>query len=267
MLPSAICEPPHAVTELLELLATQEQAPRDLDAETVHRIRVAIKQVRAWLKLCRAVTGETESNERLVAKLRALSGELAARRDRDVAVQTLHRLLRKYPGKKAQHAVEILARMLVEAPAAEAERITAAMDYAAMREDLQAFSRQAISPEDRDRVIARRFGKMCKLGDAALASEDCGELHAWRKQVKTLAYQLAMAGAGNANTKKLADRLTRLGGKLGDIHDLCFLQGMIDATSARQDSKLDMQPLRKRIARERKRLLQTVRTLFRHVRR
>ena len=266
MLPSTTCDPPHAVSELLALLAAQEQAQRELDTETVHRIRVAIKQVRAWLKLCHAVTGKTEAGERLAVKLRALSGELAARRDRDVAIQTLHKLVRKYPGKKAQHAAEIITRVLMEAPAEEAERISAAMAYTAMREELQAFSRQIISPEDRDRVIARRFRKVCRRGDAALASEDCGELHAWRKVVKTLGYQLVMAGTRNANTKKLVERLMRLGSKLGDIHDLCFLQGMIDATAARQTGNMDMRPLSKRIARERKRLLQTVRTVFRHVR-
>ena len=114
-------------------------------------------------------------------------------------------------------------------------------------------------------VVRRTHAKMCKTGDHALVSETCPDLHAWRKQVKTLGYQLAMVPGAEASVKKSITHLTKLGSKLGNIHDLCFLAVIVEDVLAASNLNLELTPLLKRIARERKTLIVSVRKLHQHV--
>jgi CHAD domain-containing protein len=248
---------------LLALLDTLEPAHANLDAEDVHRIRVAIKQTRAWLKLCRGMTGKTAAYHQLVENLRVLSAGLAGQRDRDVALQTLAKLARKYPGKKAQHLIEVLSQQLVM----HQPPLPPALDeiVAQIRQGLLPFTQQAIPRATQIAVVNRSYTKMCQSGEAALASEACADLHAWRKQVKTLGYQLAMLDLAEPQLKKTIARLSKLGSKLGNIHDLCFLTTMIGETVAQAQLNLDLTPVLKRINKERKTLLETVGKHFQHV--
>jgi CHAD domain-containing protein len=248
--------------ELLELLEGVDLTQTKLEPEAVHRIRVAIKQSRAWLKLCRGVTGKSEGYRQLISDLRALSGRLAGQRDRDVALQTLVKLARKHPGKKAQHLVEILSQHWRDLPLTPALETRAHTSLVQIRNGLQAFAQLQIPPTTQVRVVERTYAKMCKTGEAALKSETCSELHAWRKLVKTVGYQLAMLESCTAHRKKLIAHLTRLGSKLGKLHDLCFLQGMITDSIGELEQELDLAPLSKRITKEYKVLIEAAHKLY-----
>ena len=250
---------------LLALLDTLDPAQANLGAEDVHRMRVAIKQTRAWLKLCRGMTGKTTAYHQLVADLRVLSAGLAGQRDRDVALQTLAKLARKYPGKKAQHLIEVLSQQLAQCRPATHEALSLNTRIEQIRQALLPFTQQAIPRATQLAVVKRSYAKMCKNGVRALASQACPDLHAWRKQVKTLGYQLAMLPLTDASVEKSIARLTKLGKKLGEVHDLCFLPVMIEDALAQSTLELELTPLLKRIVRERKTLLTSVRKLHQHV--
>jgi len=254
------------VSNLLTLLDTLDLTQTRHDPDIVHRLRVAIKQTRAWLRLCRGLIGNTASYEQLVAKLRIVSNSLAGQRDQDVALQTLAKLARKYPGNKAQHLIGELSQAITShrpPSPATGQSLSALVD--SIRQELPAFLSLAVSVETQQAGLRRGYKKMCKLGQTALKSEHCTDLHAWRKRVKSLGYQLPMAGIHEAGMEKLRVRITRLGNKLGKIHDLCFLQSMIDELTSLPQDDQKLGPLYKRIERERQVLLKTIRKHHRHV--
>jgi CHAD domain-containing protein len=254
-----------AGSNLLALLDSIDLAHAALASEDVHRIRVAIKQTRAWLKLCRAVTGKTAAYQQVLADLRELSTALAGQRDRDVAVLTLAKLARKYPGKKVQHLVDVLSRQLAQSQPLTPETAPPAAVVDQIRHGLLPFTQQLLPATLQTEVVRRTYAKMCRAGAAALESAACADLHAWRKLVKTLGYQLGMVELREAGMSKLLARLTRLGSKLGAIHDLCFLQVMIEETIAQARLELELAPLLKRIAKERNVLIAAVHKLHRQV--
>ena len=250
---------------LLVALSELDSNNTVLEPEDIHQLRVAIKQTRAWLKL-RGKTGKTPTYHRLLENLRGLSAALSGQRDRDVALKTLAKLARKYPGKKAQRLIDVLSQQLAQrqAPSTERSALSATVDQ--IRQDLLSFTQQVVACDTQTAKVRRRYAKMGKTAEVALTSESCADLHAWRKQVKTLAYQLDMLQAPDPPRKKLIQQLTKLGSKLGDVHDLCFLQVMIEETLAQAKCELDLAPLLKRIARERKTLIDSVRKHYQSVR-
>ena len=180
-------------------------------------------------------------------------------------MQTLTKLARKYPGKKMQQLVEALQPALASLPPVAQEAAARQVIIDRIQKDLALFTQLTIPPSTQADVVNHTYAKMCKLGNAALVSEACTELHAWRKLVKTLGYQLAMVDMKTPDKARLLSRMTRLGSKLGDIHDLCFLQEMIEGSALLLCQELDMGPLFKRLARERAALLKTIRKRYCHV--
>lgn len=249
----------NAASRLLGLLDELGASRVGLSAEDIHRVRVAIKQTRAWLKLCRALTGKTAGYQQLVKSLGSLSHALSGQRDQYVACQTLRRLGRKYPGKKAQQLIDALSQQLVsmQTPVPDAASLQAVIEP--IRRDLLPFIRLPLPRDIQVSVLRRVYPKMCHAGQAALASEACVELHAWRKRVKTLGYQVAMLEPPLPHTKKLIKLLNKLGSRLGEIHDLCFLQVMVEDAEAQGRLALEPAPLLKRIHRERRHLIASAR--------
>ena len=250
---------------LLALLDTLDPVHADLGAEDVHRLRVAIKQTRAWLKLCRGMSGKTTAYHQLVENLRVLSAGLAGQRDRDVALQTLAKLARRYPGKKAEHLIDALRPLIAQQQPVLHDLLPLGATIEQIRQGLLPFTQLVIPRATLTAVVNRVYAKMCKTGDRALMSQTCADLHVWRKQVKTLGYQLAMLPFAEASVKKSIAHLTKLGSKLGGIHDLCFLAVMVEDVLAASNLELELTPLLKRIARERERLSVSVCKLHLHV--
>jgi len=74
-----------------------------------------------------------------------------------------------------------------------------------------------------------------------------------------------MTSLSAPHVKKTIQRMTKLGSKLGDVHDLCFLQVMIEEMLAQTNTDLELAPLLKRITRERNTLIESVSKLHQHV--
>lgn len=246
-----------AASRLLTELDALEPMPACLDADRVHRIRVAIKQTRAWLKLLRGATGKTPDHQRVHEDLRDLSVSLSAQRDHDVALLTLAKLASKYPGKKASRLIDALQQELAQHPPALPDVHALNSVKQEIRQALLPFMQQVVDAATQREVVSRTYAKMCKASKVALTSETCADLHAWRKLVKALGYQLAMIPFARPRHKKQIRHLTKLGSKLGDVHDLCFLQIMTEDTQLTR--KFDMTPLLKRIELEFKAQLGAVR--------
>lgn len=250
------------ISELLTLLDATDLTQAMLQPEAVHRIRVAIKKVRAWLKLCRSVSGESDADRQLTARLRDLSTALAGQRDREVARLTLAKLARKYPGKKARLLIEEVSRSLSEKPVEASVVLVASDQIHGLRQDLSPFSQRMIPLETARDAINQTYAKMCQRGKLALKTKQCEELHAWRKQVKTLGYQLAVANSHQDRPAKLHAKIAKLGNKLGKVHDLCFLQAMLVSLVEEGRCHEELKPLYKRIEQERDGLLRGIRKQY-----
>jgi len=249
----------NAATGLLVVLDGLKPNLAELTASEVHRIRVASKQARAWLKLCRVLSGRSEAYQQSMASLRALSQALSGQRDRDVALLTLDKLIRKFPGKKARHGVAVLSQWLAaqRTPAPADARIDSLIEQ--LGQQLLPFVRLRIPGETQLGEIRHAYARMCKAAEVALDSEACADLHAWRKQVKTLGYQLAMVDCQLANRNKTLIRLNKLGKRLGEVHDLCVLRGMLEEALVQMQHAPDPAPLLNRIRREHRRLIESAR--------
>lgn len=243
----------NAASRLLCLLDDLGAGDVGMSAEHIHRVRVAIKQTRAWLKLCRALTGKTAGYQKLVKNLACLSHALSGQRDQYVACQTLQRLGHKYPGKKTQQLIDALTQQWDTQQVSGPDAASLQVLIEQIRHNLLPFIRLPLPRDTQVSVFRRTYPKMCQAGQAALASGACVELHAWRKRVKTLGYQVAMLESPPSHVKKLVKLLNKLGSCLGEIHDLCFLQEMVEDAAAQGQLTLEPAPLLKRIYRERRR--------------
>lgn len=257
---------PAHVLRLLALYEELAAKPAGLSGEEIHRIRVGVKQTRAWLRFCRAVCGDTPAYRQLLEALRQLSHALSGQRDRDVAQQTLTRLVHKYPGHKSRQLLDTISQDIsrVHAPAPDTVTLKRLSEQICLV--LPNFIRLTIPHEAKIAVIERAWAKMCKQGENALKSKTCADLHAWRKRVKSLTYQLTMTVfTPQPSLQQTHARLNKLGKRLGELHDLCFVQSMVEDIAAAKRPPLDPAPLLKRIRREHKRLIVVSRKHYRHV--
>lgn len=254
---------PYPAGRLLTLFETQPAGPSDLSTRDIHDIRVAIKQTRAWLKLCRAACGDTQAYQQLMDDLRELGQALSAQRDRDVMLQTLAKLADKYPGKKAGRLIQTLREQIVRQDVPRADSATFNSLVTRIRRQLPGFTELVLSRQTRITVIQRGFIKMCKTGKRALGSGECTDLHAWRKRVKRLLYQLEIAEDSLPGQDRAQARLRKLGSRLGEVHDLCVLQTIVEEMAVMTQPPLDGAPLCKRIQRERHSLIKSCRKHYR----
>ncbi|MBS3934750.1 MAG: CHAD domain-containing protein [Sulfuritalea sp.] len=216
------------------LQRNHEGALRTDDPEYIHQMRVALRRLRAALRLFAPRLPEAFVAGLLPA-LRELMGMLGTARDCDVLqTEIVDPVLRALPGEPRLSAlagviaerrcatrhnalrllrsphygelmIEVLAQVhgLTATPGAEAAATPVALpDYAA----------------DRLRRLRR---KTLALAVAA-RSEDPAALHALRIGIKRLRYALEFFAplAGPKPTRKLLDRLTELQDTLGQINDL-----------------------------------------------
>lgn len=253
-------------TEQLAVLNILDTLDGALTPEDIHRIRVAIKQLRARLKLLREITGNTPEYEHVSADLKLLSNNLSAQRDRDVALSTLRKIAHKYPGKKTALLVSVLAEQVaIRQQSQTYDPLALGALLQQIRQNLLPYSQVTISHEQVNEIVGHSYGKMCNAGEEALTSETCEDLHTWRKRVKTLGYQLGLLEPPIRQMKNLQRQLAKLGARLGSVHDLCFLTEMLTEIVAEEELDLGLDPLFKRFTRERQELLGKVRKYYQRV--
>lgn len=203
-----------ATTELGQTL----QRVRGASADDVHETRKSIKKLRAWLRLLRRPLGR---QFRLIDTLLRDAGRgLSARRDADVARQTLQRLLR---GRRLAlsefRALDSTLETLRPADdadalgAARAEPLLSTVMIYIAGCDIAADAAQLhqwLAASRRD----------CRRGlRAARSAGTSAALHDWRKQVKYYGYQCALLAPLQPEAGKQLPQIKSLGEALGLHHD------------------------------------------------
>lgn len=208
-----------ALAELDRALARLECAAPG--REDIHDARKSSKKLRAWLRLLKP---SLKRRYRLVdGLLRDGARHLAARRDIEVAGQTLLRL------RRGRHLTAAEFRMLERAlarlhpPSSDARDIDAARAlYTAARVYLAEAAPAADIAQLRKRLACSQA--KCRRGlRRASASRAADDLHAWRKQIKYYGYQCALVAPVIPEALSPVVALKSLGEILGLHHDFHLL--------------------------------------------
>lgn len=215
--------------EVARLIRTQtNRARRELKTPTdgaVHAARKALKRARAVLRLVRGVLPRDRYRS-LDRDLRGLGRRLAPARDAAVALGLVDTLQQKGALDRSAGAV---LRDHLQTVRAEAWQALDADTVATIRAELHALR---LAPEELPNLdasafhdgLARTYARGHERFAQAVEHPSAETLHAWRRQVKYLGYQLRLlAPAWPLVVRPAARALDALGKALGDEHDLSEL--------------------------------------------
>jgi CHAD domain-containing protein len=193
-----------------EILRHDPGVRLDLDAEDVHRLRVAVRRSRAVLRAARPVL-DAEWSEPLRAELRWLGGSLGPRRDLDVLVGRLQQEIADLdePERQAARALVELLEGEREAAQAAAVEALASERYFRLLDSLEAAAR---GPRVRRaeislaKLAAREFKRLRKVAGKLGPESTDEQLHRARILGKRARYaaELAEPEVGKAARRLVA---------------------------------------------------------------
>lgn len=232
-----------------------------------HRLRVAIKTIRALLRLARRRL--TWRHYRDADRFfRDLAGRLRCDREADVRLETLARLAQHKRGRLSSIDLNATRSHLLSQAAQEGDE-KRQQRLATLRNDLNA-QRARIAWQDlklsREEIIKglrRSYRRARRAYRSALDQPSGRNLHAWRKACKTLTYQLVASRSKAAPaTQTYPADLSELGNHLGHIHDLSRLAKHLRAQSKEAACVRVADFTRKRMKRRAKKALAVGAALF-----
>ena len=233
-----------------------DRAVRELSEEidrdpvtAVHSARKALKKERALLRVAHGAI-PARQRRRQQAVLRAASRSLSEARESEALVHTTDQLAKQFAGQIPAASFAAVRERLERERAAERTRLftvtrnnEAVQELGAARLRVDEVNLRPGGWQALDQGVLRTYRRGRKAFHVARQEPTSDALHAWRKRVKDLWYELRLLGAvcGPAvrGQAKEADRLAEL---LGDDHDLAMLSHAL--AGAIGDLPVDLEPLR-----------------------
>ena len=260
----------HIDHELVKIVRRElRQTTRTLTASTgttfesaVYESRKSVKKVRAVAVFLEQAGAKLPRKDR--KRLKSAARALSRLRDSAAIIDTFDRVRRRYPKQLSAHTYGILRRGLVGARKREQERAQrdgvvgkAVKRLATTRKSAKQWAAPSIDVSGIGAVVAASYRRSRAAMKRARATGQSATLHRWRKELKTLWYQLRLAKPLITGIAPLIADLKRLETELGDGHDLVVLaatlRGCRDLRSMRADIRqIDRlaarmrQPLRRR---------------------
>ena len=210
--------------EQIELLMAPDCEPTE---ELIHKTRVAIKRLRARIRMLRKLIGDKQYMSVLVEHAKTLSRELSTQRDLDVMSALLSMLAEQQKDATAKAVLEkVKFRMIVAQEDNCFDQETVYGFARTIHTDYNDAQEHTLSDEDVRKFIRKRVRRVFEQGEKVLTDGVCEPLHEWRKDVKTFLYQNELLSEEDEllPKKPLAD----LGKKLGRVHDICVLDELVD---------------------------------------
>ena len=180
-----------------EILRHDPGVRLDLDAEDVHRMRVAVRRARAVLRAARPVL-DPEWSEPLRAELKWLGGSLGARRDLDVLLARLRRQIAELDQPERTAAETLVMSLEAEREGAHALAVEALVSDRYLRL-LDALEAAARGPRVRrgeislHKLAAREFKRLRKTATRLGPESGDDELHRARILGKRARYAAELA--------------------------------------------------------------------------
>jgi len=229
---------------------------------TVHESRKNVKKVRAIAAFLTQAGGKLPRKDR--KRLKLAGRALSRVRDSSAIIDTFDRLRGRYPKQLSEHTYGILRRGLIAArdrSEARAQRdgvvAEAAERLAKTRKSARKWTSPSIKCSGIVAIVAVSYRQSRKAMKRARVTGQSATLHHWRKELKTLWYQLRLARPLMTGVAPFIAELKRLETELGDDHNLVVLaatlRGCRDLRSMRAEiRRIDRlaarmrQPLRRR---------------------
>jgi CHAD domain-containing protein len=194
----------------------------------IHESRKSVKKVRAVATLLEQAGAKLPRKDR--RRLKSAAHSLSRLRDSAAIVETLDRVRRQYPKQLSEHTYEILRRSLADARKREEARANrdgvvaeAAQRLAKTEKSAKAWTSPSIRIPDMLAVLAASYRRSRKAMKHSCATRQSATLHRWRKETKTLWYQVRLAKPLITDVAPLIAGLKRLETDLGDDHNLVVL--------------------------------------------
>jgi len=250
------------IDDLQQHLQYPEREPRH-----VHRIRVDIKRLRAWLRLIRNKSG-TFHWRTVDNYFRDGMKMLSAKRDAQVILETLKWLEDKTNKKNEQSAIQVIRAHIQFDPAGQA------MDWETVKSPLvdiaETLKRQTLSVDSDDMIkkgLKRTYKRARDYGKKAFSTHTIpDELHQFRKWVKYLCFQFGFIQASYPGLyEQMRNRLDKLGNRLGRIHDLILVQEKLEQLSPIEDCSVASKVTRKFIDKKSGTLLKRSHRLYQKI--
>jgi len=223
------------VDELIKSAIACIKQPSTDREEDLHQVRLAIKRLRAILRLLRPLVSKTFF-KRENARLRSAARRLARLRDLAVARRTLEQVTDKLASHSQNAAVqEVFEIFLAQTPASsrydEDRESALRLAARALAQTRRAF--HALSLPDRGwKTIEPGLKKLYRQNrtwmKCASSSDKDEDFHEWRKRVKYYFYLLKMlTPIWPSRLGKTVKHLDCLQDKLGKDHDLAVLKSFL----------------------------------------
>lgn len=228
----------------------------------VYESRKSVKKVRAVAALLKQAGAKLPRRDR--RRMKSAARALSAVRDSAAIIDMFDRVRRRYPKQLREHAYGILRRGLVAArdrseAGAQHDGVVAeaAERLEKTRTSAKKWKSDAIKSRDVIAIVTVSYRRSRTAMTRARVTGQSATLHRWRKEVKTLWYQLRLIKPLTTGVAPLIAELKRLETALGDDHNLVILaatlRGCHDLQSMRPDirqidrlAKRMRQPLRRR---------------------
>lgn len=243
------------------------EALKKRDAQTldtsVHEARRTVKKARAVVKTLREAGADVPRKDR--RRLRKASRELSALRDSAAIVDTFQRLRKRYPKRLAEHTYGILRRALLEARerGESGARRDGILDRVANQLDktrarAKRWTAPAVDVAALIDVVALSYRRSRRAMKRARQTHVSATLHGWRKELKTLWYQLRLVKPLTPGVAPLVAGVKRLETDLGEDHNLVVLAAMLRACSELKAMNAEVRQIDAMAARMRQRLRRRV---------
>ena len=210
--------------QLVKQALPDDQTLSPTNKQTVHKLRVLSKQLRALLQIYRPDL-DTEVIKPLEKQLQGFAKDYASLRDNIVMQETLDMLLQRF-ALDDQAEAQLLREYFAQRPKAVAETTP---DNPVERLELilkqWKKSLHLQGSDDFTRGIEYSYQKARKLAKKAQSTDLDDNYHECRKWVKYLLYQIdLLAGDLHKAKKRYQRQLKKLAGELGVLHDHCVLE-------------------------------------------
>ena len=217
--------------QLIEDAVKRIMEPGADRAEDLHNVRLAIKRLRAMLRLVQPAIGKGLFR-RENAALRNTAHKLAFSRDVTIAQHTLAALSKSVSSKSDRNAVTVvLSRFETGAPSRpKVEQVlkSVARDLKQEGTRIGGLEFAADQWETMGPGLKKVYAQCRRRMHAAYAGGSDDAFHKWRIRVKNLYYQLQfLEPIGPKKLGKMISRLKKLQDKIGSDHDLVVVKSLL----------------------------------------
>lgn len=240
---------PAMLSAFLRVLTAARRAAAGSAADpvaAVHEYRKSLRRARAVIALLAPSLGKRAAKG-FVRRLQSAFRVTGALRDADVLLATLRAVPLAAEEDPARHALEAALELEQGRTRGETSEILARglRSLTALPGALEVTLDPGFSSSDLEQGLARGRRRERRAFERARQSGSDEDLHAWRKRVKELRYQIELlASAGSRDLKKREKTLGELAQELGGVTDLILLsreivrregEGRIPAVAALRD--------------------------------